>query len=343
VEHHVLALDDRTGNVLTTIATFAAVAALVFAVRSLIVVSVLALLLAYLLEPLVSWVQGQLPGRSPSRGRAVAVVYVTAMMLVLGAGYAVGPALLAQLRRLSTDAPRMLDHVRNQGFLAGHGDMIESTATRASDAAAAAAGQMSWLLLVPLVAIFFLNNRPKVIDGVVDLFAQRRDRATVRRRIDAIDTVLAQYTRSQLIMAGLSAAFYSVTLALLGFPYPLALGLLSGAMELIPVVGWMVAAAIVLVTGYLAHAHWIWVAGLIGAWKLVETFVLSPRIMGDRLQLEPMAVIVAMLAGGQVGGLIGAVLSVPAAAVLHILWRERSASGAVGVLTTSTAAPMSRS
>jgi predicted PurR-regulated permease PerM len=221
--------------------------------------------------------------------------------------------------------------------------MIESTARRASDAAAAAAGQMSWLLLVPLVAIFFLNNRAKVIDGVVDLFARRRDRATVKRRVDAIDTVLAQYTRSQLIMVGLSAAFYSVTLALLGFPYALALGLLSGGMELIPVVGWMVAAAIVLGTGYLAHAHWIWMAGLIGAWKLVEIFVLSPRIMGDRLQLEPMTVIVAMLAGGQVGGLIGAVLSVPAAAVLHILWRERSASSAVGALTTSTAAPMSRS
>jgi predicted PurR-regulated permease PerM len=144
-------------------------------------------------------------------------------------------------------------------------------------------------------------------------------------------------------MVGLSAAFYSVTLALLGLPYPLALGLLSGGMELIPVVGWVVAAAIVLVTGYLAHAHWIWMAGFIGAWKLVETFVLSPRIIGDRLQLEPMTVIVAMMAGGQVGGLIGAVLSVPAAAVLHILWRERSASSAVGALTTSAAAPISRS
>ena len=103
-----LTLDDRTGNVLTTIAAFAAVAALVFAVRSLIVVSVLALLLAYLLEPVVSWVQGQLPARSRSRGRAIAVVYVTATMLALGAGYAIGPALLAQLLtdlKKSTDEP----------------------------------------------------------------------------------------------------------------------------------------------------------------------------------------------------------------------------------------------
>jgi len=339
----VLTLDDRTGNVLTTIAAFAAAAALVFAVRSLIVVSILALLLAYLLEPVVSWVQGQLPARSRSRGRAIALVYVTATMLVLGAGYAIGPALLRQLRRVSADAPRMVDRISRQGFPAGHGGMIESMAKRAGDAAATAAGQMSWLLLVPVVTIFFLNNRAKVIDGIVELFARRRDCAIVKRRIDTIDTVLAQYTRSQLIMVGLSVAFYSVTLALLGLPYPLALGLLSGGMELIPVVGWIVAAAIVLVTGYLAHAHWIWMAGLIGAWKLVETFVLSPRIMGDRLQLEPMTVIVAMMAGGQVGGLIGAVLSVPAAAVLHILWRERLASNAVGPPMTSTAAPISGS
>jgi len=339
----VLTLDDRTGNVLTTIAAFVAVAALVFAVRSLIVVSVLALLLAYLLEPLVSWVQGQLPAGPRSRGRAVAVVYVTATMLVLGTGYAIGPALLAQLRRVSTDAPRMVDRVTSQGFLAGHGGLIESMTKRPGAAAATAAGQMSWLLLVPLVAIFFLNNRAQAIDGIVELFARRRDRATVKRRIDTIDTVLAQYTRSQLSMVGLSAAFYTVTLALLGFPYPFALGLLSGAMELIPVVGWMAAAAIVLLTGSVAHARWIWMAVVIGAWKLVETFVISPKIMGDRLQLEPMAVIVAMLAGGEVGGLIGAVLSVPAAAVLHILWRERPAPSAVGALTASTVAPISRS
>src|SRR5262249_44764537 len=99
-----------------------------------------------------------------------------------------------------------------------------------------------------------------------------------------------------------------------------------GALEFVPVVGWILAAAIVLTTGWFAHAPWIWMAAVIGVWKIVENLVLSPRIMGDRLQLEPITVFFALMVGGEAGGLLGVLLSVPAAAVIRMLWLERSAS-----------------
>ena len=94
--------------------------------------------------------------------------------------------------------------------------------------------------------------------------------------------------------------------------------------EFVPIVGWILAAAVMLTSGWLTHAHWIWMAGLIAIWRLVLNFVISPRIMGDRLELPPIAVFFALMAGGQIAGILGVILSVPVLAVLRILWLERS-------------------
>jgi len=112
----------------------------------------------------------------------------------------------------------------------------------------------------------------------------------------------------------------------LGFPYAIALGLLGGALEFLPMVGWIISAAAILTVGFLTHAHWIWMAGLLVAWRLVQDYVNSPRIMGNSLGLQPLTVVAALMVGGQVGGTAGVYLSVPAAAVLRIVWLECLAS-----------------
>ena len=136
--------------------------------------------------------------------------------------------------------------------------------------------------------------------------------------------MLGQYTRAQLVTASLSTVFYSVSMAVLGFPYPIPLAVLGGALEFLPVVGWVLAAAAILLSGWLAHAHWIWMVGLIIMWRILQNFVISPRILGNRLQMEPITVFLALMAGGEIAGLLGMVLSVPVVAVLRILWLERS-------------------
>jgi predicted PurR-regulated permease PerM len=320
----VFRLDDRTGNVLTTIGLFAAVAGTVFAARATVVVFVLALLLAYLLEPAVAWVQGLLPSQSYSRTVAIAVVYLIGALLVVGAGYTFEPAVAGQLQRLDAAVPEMRARFADHELLARQSSEIEGAVARFGRAVAAAAEQAGWLLTVPIVAVFFLKNRAALIDGAVDMFARRRDRASVKRTIEQIDTMLAQYSRAQLATAGLSVAFYSGSMALLGFPYPLALGVLGGALEFLPVVGWILAAVVMLASGGLAHAHWIWMAGLIVGWRILMNLVIAPRVMGDRLQMEPLTVFLALMAGGQIAGLFGAILAVPLVAVLRILWLERA-------------------
>jgi predicted PurR-regulated permease PerM len=145
--------------------------------------------------------------------------------------------------------------------------------------------------------------------------------------------MLAKYVRAQLALAGLSFVFYSVSTLALGFPYAIALGLVGGALEFLPAVGWVASAAAILTIGFLTHAHWIWMALLLVLWRLVQDYVNSPRIMGENLQLQPLTVLFALMVGGQVGGVAGLYLSVPAVAVLRIVWlgcfASRSSSNAI--------------
>ena len=126
-----------------------------------------------------------------------------------------------------------------------------------------------------------------------------------------------------MILAGFSAIFYGVSMALLRFPYALALAVAGGAVEFVPF-GWIAAAGTMLASGWLAHAHWIWMAVLLVVWRIIQNFVISPRVMGNRLQMEPITVLFALMVGGQLGGLAGAIFSVPVVAVLRIVYQHRA-------------------
>lgn len=93
-----------------------------------------------------------------------------------------------------------------------------------------------------------------------------------------------------------------------------------GALEFLPVLGWIASAAAILTVGFLTHAHWIWMATLLVVWRFAQNYVNSPRIMGSNLQLRPLTVLFALMVGGQVGGIAGVYLSVPIVAVLRIVW-----------------------
>ncbi|HET9834129.1 MAG TPA: AI-2E family transporter [Vicinamibacterales bacterium] len=325
-----LSLDDRTGNILTTVALFAGAAVLTFAVRTTILVCVLALLFAYLLEPPVGFVQRWLPSRAPSRGIAIATVYIGAAAALAAAVYVFAPAFIRQYRELQGDLSALANRAANVAGPARGARLMTRVSERAMPLAAVAARDLAWLLWVPIVAVFLQSDRQRIFDSIVDVFARRHDRARVKSTIEHVDVMLAEYTRAQLALAGLSVAFYAASAAVLGFPYPLALAAL-GLLDFIPVVGWIAAAAIVLFAGWSSHAHWIWMAGLLVVWRGLQNFVYSPRIMGNRLKLEPLTVLLAVMAGGEIGGMVGAVLSVPVVAVLKILWNDRKTEAKTAV------------
>src|SRR5262249_17611644 len=159
-----------------------------------LVAFVLGLLLAYLLEPIVAGVERVLPHRPHTRGVSIAIVYGLVTLVVLATAYLAAPTVADQFKRLDTSLPTLAAPVKRTRA-GGRGDLLAHIADRATQAAVSAAEDGAWLLISPIVAIFFLRNRTAFLDGAVEVFARRADRAGVKRTIQQVDRVLAEYTR----------------------------------------------------------------------------------------------------------------------------------------------------
>jgi predicted PurR-regulated permease PerM len=304
----------------------------------------LSLLFAYLLDPAVTWLQQHARLGPKNRAWAIAQVYLVGIIVIASVGYAFGPHLAAQIRHLNSAFPKIIEGVSNGGnsnsvlesthglsaaqqlrvrtFLASHSDFISRVIERITASAASVAASAIWLFAIPVLAIFLLKDGRQMLDAAIEGLERQGRRTAFERIMRQIDTMLGKYIRAQLTLAGLSFLFYSIFMLILGFPYAFALGALGGALEFLPAVGWIASAVMILTIGYLTHSHWIWMAGLVVVWRIVQNYVNSPRIMGKTLKLYPLTVIVALMVGAQVGGIAGVYISVPTVAVLRIVWQE---------------------
>jgi predicted PurR-regulated permease PerM len=123
-------------------------------------------------------------------------------------------------------------------------------------------------------------------------------------------------------LAAWSFGFYSAVMLLLKFPHPIAFAILGGILEFVPVAGWITAAVAFVGVGAMTHSHWIWMAALLGVWRLIMDYYISPRVVGHNLEIHPLLVILAVMVGGEVDGIVGVYLSIPAIVVVRVLWQN---------------------
>ena len=264
--------------------------------------------------------------------------------IVIGSvGYKYGPHVVEQIKNLNAVVPKITEGLdgghgkavpgdiqgvnvaqlsRAQAFLARHSDFINRAVEHTAASAASIAASAIWLFAIPVLAIFLLKDGRQMLDATFDGLERRGRRTSFERILRRVDTMLGKYIRAQFALATLSLLFYIASMLVLGFPYAFALGALGGVLEFLPAVGWIASAVMILTIGYFTHSHWIWMAGLVVVWRVVQNYVNSPRIMGKNLELHPLTVIVALMVGAQVGGIAGVYISVPTVAVLRIVWQE---------------------
>jgi predicted PurR-regulated permease PerM len=337
-------LDRRTASALVTILLFIAAGAFLYNARRVLIVFLLAIFFAYLLEPLVS--RFELWGRVSGGSRALAIleVYVILCGAIAIVFLLVGPHIVSQTKNLAKALPALFQQVssgqialqigssrgwsdstqlRLQQFLAGHRDLILSWVGLLGARMAEFAQNAIWFVLIPILAVFFLKDGRRFTDKLLGMIAQRQQRRFFAGLTDDLNEILAHYIRMQLVLAGLSLAAYIGVLSAMRVPYAAALGAVAGVLEFIPVVGPLVGAIAILGVAFLAnYQHLLLVALFLGAWRIVQDYVIAPRLIGQRLQLHPLAVIFAVLVGGEIGGVIGVYLSIPVAATLRVLWRR---------------------
>jgi predicted PurR-regulated permease PerM len=116
---------------------------------------------------------------------------------------------------------------------------------------------------------------------------------------------------------------YSAFLGVMRVPYALVLGTVGGLLEFVPVVGPLAAGlTIVSVALLMGYPHWLVLIVFLGIWRLIQDYVSSPRIMGESMELHPLAAIFGVMAGGEVAGILGIYLSIPVMASLRIVFRR---------------------
>ncbi len=312
-----------------------------------------AILFAYFVGPLVEKLERPLRGRL----KAIAVVYLVLIAVLVGLGFLIGPRIADEAKALSQSLPSLVDRMGSgelvsqfgqkhgwsqerqlqiQGFFVSHRAELLGYGKSIGAKLAAPASHIWWLILIPILSLFFLKDGASIAEELVNFGRTRQEKSALEGVVGDVNVMLGSYIRAQLILASLTLVAYTLVLSLMRVPYAFILGPLAGIFEFIPVVGPAIAAVSVFLIALLSgYPHVAWLVVFLGGWRLVQDYVSAPRIMGKSLEISPLVQIFGVLAGGEIGGVVGALISVPVIATLRILWRRLSSDAPADVPATS--------
>jgi predicted PurR-regulated permease PerM len=177
-------------------------------------------------------------------------------------------------------------------------------------------------VLIPILAFFLLKD-VVAIRRIIVVALPHRLRLRGHRLFEDMNATLAAYIRAQLLACVLVGSLCGVGFAALGLPYSVLLGVLAGVLEFIPLVGPLLLAVIAATVGAL-HAPMlaVWTVAFLAVLRIVEDYVVYPRLMRSGVRLHPLAVIVAVLAGAELDGVAGMFLAVPVVAIASVVCRH---------------------
>ncbi|OGA98253.1 MAG: AI-2E family transporter [Burkholderiales bacterium RIFCSPHIGHO2_12_FULL_69_20] len=310
---------------------------------------IVAAVLAYALHPVVE----QLVVRRWPRLLAVLLVEVSALLLALAVLLLIVPVITKELPLLKAQVPVLLDRLNTslgpllarlginvsldvasikawlaQLFDANLGDWLATALASARIGGSVLLSLLGNVILVPVVLFYLLMDWLRLVERVQALVPPRL-RETVHGFIDECDAVLGQYLRGQLLVMVALAVFYAAALAAVGFDLALPVGVFTGLAVAIPYLGFGLGLALALLAALLQFASLtgvLLVAAVYGLGQLLESFVLTPRLVGERIGLGPLAVIFALMAFGQLFGFVGVLIALPASAVALVALRRAHAS-----------------
>ena len=299
-----------------------------------------AALLGYLGDPLAD----QLQRRGFSRTTSVVMVFVAMSLVMILILLLLVPMLEAQISQLIRNLPGYVSWLRSnvepwlserfgieaEGLLDVSGliTVLREHWQTAGGFAATAVASVSksglaligWLVnfaLIPVLTFYFLRDWDTLVARVNELLP-RAIAPTVGRLAHQSDQVLGAFLRGQLLVMAALATVYTVGLWAVGIDYALLIGLGAGLVSFIPYLGTITGLAAGLIPAVVQHQDLLHVAlvlGVFGLAQVLEGFVLTPWLVGDRIGLHPVAVIFAIMAGGQLFGFFGVLLGLPVAAV----------------------------
>ncbi|HKO98401.1 MAG TPA: AI-2E family transporter [Pyrinomonadaceae bacterium] len=315
-----------------------------------ILLLILSVFFAYFVYPLVEFLRKpiHLGKRELVMPRVAAITL--AYLIIIGV-VAIGIYLLAP--RLSSQFPEFTEQAR--GYWASVGErtqswieyfrthrmpgplldaidkaipsIVEKVSATVSEVLGSMAGWLiyiPWLVLIPILSFFFLKDADAFRRSALQMLPKGRWRWRGDEFFQDVNRTLAAYIRAQLTACFFIGVICAVGFSVLGLPSPLVLGLIAGVFEFIPLIG-PLGIALIAAVAALLHAgpfSALIVLLFLGVLRIIQDYVVYPRLIGQGIHLHPLAVIIAILSGAELAGVAGIFLAIPVVAILTVLYRH---------------------
>jgi predicted PurR-regulated permease PerM len=336
-----LGLDSRAARAAWSVFVVVLVLAAIYWVRRTLLIFTAALLLAYLVSPLVNLVNRVARGRV-SRDLCLAGVYIVLISALVTALGVIGSRVVDEAANLASRLPDLVKTLDQsvslplpewvkpvkisllaslRTFLEQHTKDALPLIQRLGKELLSLLGNLVFLVLVPILSFFFLKDGAVIRENLVALAPEGARRRLTEEIFGDIHVLLAQFMRAIVLLSAATFVFYSLFFAVTGVPYAALLAAVAAVLEFIPVVGPFSAAVIILlVSGFSGYPHLLWIVVFLVVYRLFQDYVLQPYLMSSGVEIHPLLVIFGVLAGEQVGGVAGMFLSIPVIATLRVVF-----------------------
>ena len=327
------------------LAIFLIFSALLYLLSPILLPFVAGALLAYLGDPLVD----RLEKLNISRTMSVVVVFFVLFLLVLPLILFLIPLVESQVKLLIEKAPDYIKWIvdnlgttleKNFGFnipafeteqlkdtfqqqFSLAGNFFKGLVRTVTHSGFVVASWAANLFLIPVISFYLLRDWDRLVEYLHDLLP-RDIEPTVTRLVKESDDVLGAFLRGQMMVMLALGTIYATGLKIVGLEFSLLIGMLAGILSFIPYMG-LIVGIVVAGIAVMLQTHdpmnLVWIALVFGVAQMMEGMFLTPLLVGDRIGLHPVAVIFAVLAGGQLFGFFGILLALPVFAVLAVIMR----------------------
>lgn len=321
-----------------------AVALVVWALRPMLLPFVAGAALAYFLNPVV----GHLVGMRMPRWAGTAITLLGFILAVVLLLLLIVPLIQTQIGTLIDAMPTYIEIVRTK-FMPRIYEWLHHLSPKDVDKLREAAGQyagdavglaggllrniltkgiavfdvLTLFVITPVVAFYLLRDWPKVTH-TVDMLVPRKQHGLFRRAIGEIDRTLSGFLRGQALVCLSLALIYGVGLSLVGLEYGATIGIIAGVLSFVPYVGSSFGLIVSMVLAFIQFDDATSISMVFGVFiigQILEGYVLTPKLVGDRVGLHPVWILFALFAGGSLLGFLGVLIAVPVAAIIGVLIR----------------------
>ena len=346
----------RRNRLLLWAILFLLIGGMLWAARHVLFPYILALVIAYLLLPVVNWLDHHMPVRFRTwrlaRPLAILLTYLLLLVLIVGVMAFFVPLIVDQIKVLIEKWPDLTRQVeawgtRGWGLYTDMIESIESISPRWRDTIESSLEDLAsdlliavqngliatirtvsstvsfliGLIVIPFWLFYILHDESQVKKGIIQALPEQL-RADVQCMASLIDDVLSAYIRGQLLLCLFVGTLATLSLLIIGVPFALILGLIAGVFEVLPYVGPILGAIPAILVALLSNPpSAIWVAVAFIAIQQVENLLLVPRIAGQSVKLHPALVMVVLVIGNQLAGFWGMLVAVPITAVIRDVFK----------------------